>query len=136
MKEETDKKTSIENKNCQFSFKINIELYKRLDTYIKKIKKLEGTGFTRQRWIQEAIKDHLKSVLKIEENISSEEKYLGFQVPATLLKKIEKQANASKISKREWFLEAFQKKLDRDEKKLQKLLKELAQSSQKNHIEV
>jgi polyribonucleotide nucleotidyltransferase len=117
-----------------YGIKIKAELDERISNHVRALKYLEGKGYSKQRWIQEAIKEKLQAYKKIDfENVKSD-RTLNFSISrythdeivkvVTILKKLK-----IRTSKTEFFLEAILEKLHREEKSVKSLFQDMLKST-------
>lgn len=123
-----------------FSLRINERFYNRLHNHIHLLKKLESRSHSKQRWIEDAVKEKLETAEKNEDNNIPKDKFLSFKIPEHLCKRMQQQIEHAKkfkisYSYTKWLLEAMLEKLEREDEKAKRLLKQLKDLSEnvKNH---
>jgi hypothetical protein len=118
----TDKLTS-------YSFKVENRLYKRLTTHLNLLKNLEDQNLSMQKWMLAAFKEKIDQDKTLEGVELIKERHFHFKVSKELNNKIEDRVNLVRkfkrhFTKKQWFVEAFYEKLDREEIKAKRLLEQ------------
>ena len=129
--------TDLQQELCKqknFSLRINEKFYNRLHNHIHLLKRLESRSHSKQRWIEDAVKEKLEIAEKNEDNDIPRDKFLSFKIPENLclrMKKLIEHEKKFKISYSftKWLIEAMLEKLDREEEKAKKLLMQLKDQS-------
>jgi len=123
--------TTLDNEKDDFySCNVDANLYDKLEKHLFALRGLEGKT-TKQSWITQAIQEKLKNE-KFTSDIPKE-KRLGFSIEKETHKEIEKRVELLKkfrtsYSKKQWFVEAFYEKLDRDTKLVQEGIERIKSS--------
>lgn len=123
-----------------YGIKVKASLTERISNHVRALKYLEGKGYSKQRWIQEAIKEKLQACKKINfENVKSDQT-LNFSISRYTHDEINKVIKILKelkisASKTEFFIEAIIEKLERDEENIKKLFQDmLKKASESSHV--
>lgn len=125
-----------EYRSVNLNLQIKAKLDKRISQHIRSLKHLEGKGYSKKRWVQEAIKAKLQSLdLENLENIESDchlkvtlSGHMDDEIRKTI--KILKALNVN-YSKTEFVLEAIEEKLNLDEKGTKELLRNMVKNTSK-----
>ncbi len=131
--------TESEIETIRYAIEIKAELDDRLSGHIRALKHLEGRGYTKQRWIQEAIKEKLEVCRKADDKKIRRNRKLNFIInrqtheEITKILGILKEQKVRGASKTEFFLEAILEKLERDQLHVKALFDELLQKALKNN---
>ena len=117
-----------------YGIKVKAELDERISNHVRALKYLEGKGYSKQRWIQEAIKEKLQACKKIDFENAKSDRTLNFSISrythdeivkiVKILKKLK-----IKTSKTEFFLEAIIEKLEREEKNVKILFQNMLKTA-------
>ena len=110
-----------------YSLRIGEHLHIRIDNHIHLLKKLESRSHSKQKWLEDAVREKLDE----EENLSPEnlprDRYLAIKFNKFLSDRMDKQIQILKkfrvsYSTRLWVIEAICRKLEMDEEKVKRLL--------------
>ncbi len=123
-----------------YALPIDEHLYNRIEKLIRLLNHVDDKKHTRQRLVIDAFLEKLGKNQKIDALDTSPEipkKRLRFAINARMYEKIEKEIQTIKktrrsYSKQEWFTEAINEKLDKEEKKAQKLLEKTTNKQEIN----
>lgn len=131
---------NIDSRPVVYAIKVKAELDERVSHHIRALKYLEG-GYSKKRWIQEAIKEKLQTYQKKDLENAKSDRTLNFNISRHIhdeIDKIIKILKKLKIStcKTEFFIEAIVEKLERDEENVRKLFQNMLKmaSEEKNFI--
>ena len=124
---------STKKKAVEYTIRIGNHLYQKIDKHIRLLKHLKNDS-SKQKWVQEAIREKLKIDEISHEQLGDRFLHLKFDVDLWL--EIQKRIDMLKafhtsISKKQWIEEAVYEKLDRDEKNSQELLKDMLKNASK-----
>lgn len=114
-------------KRVEYNVRIGNHLYQRISRHLLLLKHLKNTE-SKQKWVEEAIKEKLASEENSEEDYK--DRFLHLQLEIKIWKAIQKKIDSLKstrrsISKKVFIEEAIFQKLDREEQKSKELLKKL-----------
>ncbi|MCH9625883.1 MAG: hypothetical protein S4CHLAM123_10680 [Chlamydiales bacterium] len=117
-------------KERRYTVKIGEHLYKRLGKHIQILKHLEHRGKNKQGWVLEAIKEKLETEEANPSEIIPQERYLAITMNDLLGKRVEKIVSLQKqlrdsYSKKQWFLEALDEKLEKEDSKTREFREEI-----------
>ena len=115
-----------------YAIRIDDHLHRKLEKHLKILKFIEHQKQSKQNWIVEAVKDKLKRDLDLKE--IPKDKRLVFKIDNTLSKQVSKQVDILKkfknsYSKKQWFVEAINEKLEKEESKTKEFLEEIQSNS-------
>ena len=125
-------------KTVSYGIKIKSKLNQRISNHMRALKHLEGKGYSKKRWIQEAIKEQLEEYKNIDLEQIQGDCNLNFTISLYMNDEVVKIVNLLKklkirISKTEFFLQAILAKLKREEGSVrnlfQSILKEASEPS-------
>ncbi|CUI18213.1 conserved hypothetical protein (plasmid) [Candidatus Protochlamydia naegleriophila] len=127
-----DSKLESNESKSQISYcvRLNRTIYYKINDHITIIKRLSNRFLSKNKWIEDAIKEKLERE-KILPPEQIREKTVTFSIDRSLNNDIEQRVNFLKsihnsFSKRKWFEEAFFEKLERDRHKSQELIEKMA----------
>ena len=111
------------------AMRIGENLYNRLNKIVRLIKHLDNHGQTKQNWMAEAVKEKLERELEQDVIDICRERFIQVKLDQTLNERVNEHVDGLKnnrisFSKKHWLVEALYDKLDRDEEKLRRTLKE------------
>jgi polyribonucleotide nucleotidyltransferase len=135
---EDSEKENIYTQPVVYAIKVKAELDERISHHIRALKYMEG-GYSKKRWIQEAIKEKLQNCQKKEIEKSQSDRTLNFSISRHTHDEIDKIIRVLKklkisTSKTEFFIEAIIEKLERDEENIKKLFQNMLKiSSEASH---
>lgn len=112
-----------------YSLRIGENLYNRVNKHLQLLKHFDNHSNSKQRWLVEAIKEKLEAEQHQGLEGIPKERHIGIRIDQNLSEKIESRVNLIRkfrvsFSKKQWFVEAICDKLERDEKKVKKLLED------------
>jgi hypothetical protein len=120
-----------DKKKCQFS--VTEGFYNKLQTHVLYLKKLDvqGNRLSREDWIKEAILERLEKERSPDGDSPPKSIRLTFNISKTILSLMEDsicflKKLGSNSSKKTWVIEAIERKIKREEVKIQKILQERA----------
>lgn len=124
--EKIDSSSTIK-KPVEYTVRIGNHLYQRINKHMRLLKNIRRDN-SKQKWIQEAIREKLK-----EDEISNEnlgDRFLHLKFDMDLWQEIQKKIEILKafytsISKKQWIEEAIYEKLDREEQNSKDLIKDM-----------
>ncbi len=125
-KQQFDKLLSLAG-DKRFSIRINENLHRRFNQHIKRLKNINKSLATKQKWLVQAFQEKLEN-----HDVSSSgilnEKLIHFKLDEQLYKEIEEKVEIIKkfrsFSKKQWMIEAIYEKLDREEQQAKNDLEE------------
>lgn len=123
-----------------YGIKVKASLDERIFNHVRALKYLEGKGYSKQRWIHEAIKEKLQACKKINFENEKSDRTLNFSISRYTHNEIDKVIKILKklkikTSKTEFFIEAIIEKLERDEEDVRKLFHDmLKKASESSHV--
>ena len=114
-----------------YSVKIDEYLYKRLNKHIRILKHAENKALSTQKWVTDAI---IEKLAKTDTEELPQDRHLVLKINDPINEKIDSNVEHQKkfrqsYSKKRWFLEAINEKLDREEPKTKKYLEEILQTT-------
>jgi polyribonucleotide nucleotidyltransferase len=126
---ENSEKENICTQPVVYAIKIKAELDERISHHVRALKYLEG-GYSKKRWIQEAIKEKLQIYQKKDLEKAQSDRTLNFSISRHTHDEIDKIIRILKklkisTSKTEFFIEAIIEKLERDEENVKKLFQNM-----------
>ncbi len=143
MEHSDDTQKAEKFETVSFSLKIKAELDLRISNHIRALKHLEGRGYSKKRWVQEAIKEKLQAWKQADLEKLLNDATLNFSISGYTNDEIVKIINSLRklkirTSKTDFFLEAIREKLDREEmttKNLfQTMLKNICRDQQSSNV--
>lgn len=116
-----------------YAIKIKAELDERISHHIRALKYLEG-GYSKKRWVQEAIKEKLQIYQKKDIEKALSDRTLNLSISRHTHDEIDKIIKILKklkisTSKTEFFIEAIVEKLSRDEENVKKLFQNMLKTA-------
>lgn len=135
MKSKDNIKTEHKIKN--FSFRIGEYLHKQLNKHILLLKKLDNQNHSKQRWLEEAVKEKLEFEERFGDKLVQKDNFLSLKISEPLYDRIEKRIEFAKrfrvsYSLKKWLLEAVSEKLEREDEKAKELLLKLKDLNNKS----
>lgn len=126
-------------KSVGYAIKIKASLDKRLSLHVRALKHLEGRGYSKKRWIQEAIREKLKACQEIDIEKLESDSTLNFtisQYTNEAIVKIVKMLKKLKIqtSKTDFILDAIHEKLAKEEANTKNLFQNMLKMSSETSI--
>ena len=120
-----------------YAIKIKAELDERISNHIRALKYLEG-GYSKKRWIQEAIKEKLQIYQKMDLEKAKSDRTLNFSISHHTHDEITKIIRIFKklkirTSKTEFFIEAILEKLNRDEENIKKIFQNMIKKASETY---
>jgi hypothetical protein len=121
------------SKAINYSLKIKSSLGKRIDSHVRALKYLEGSAYSKKRWIQDAITEKLKSWKTSDLEEIQPDCTLNFGISPIINEEITQiimflKKLKIKTSKTDFFLEAIYEKLSKEEKTTKELFKRILES--------
>jgi Arc/MetJ-type ribon-helix-helix transcriptional regulator len=122
-------------KSKNINLRIGEKFFERINKHVYLLKRLESRSHSKQRWIEEAIKEKLDTEEKCECYIPKD-KFISLKIPDYLYRRIENRIEHAKkfnisYSATKWLVEAILDKLDREDEKAKQLMKQVKDLIQK-----
>ncbi|MGA8164358.1 MAG: hypothetical protein WB791_04945 [Waddliaceae bacterium] len=117
-----------------YTIRVNEHFFEKIDKQISILKYLEGQSQSKQRWIQEAVKEKIENEKEKDPQSIPMEKRLHFKLAKKDSEYISQRVSFVKkfresFSQKQWLIEAIQEKLDREKIKTEKVLNDLKKSN-------
>lgn len=118
-----------------YAIKVKAELDERVSAHVQALKYLEG-GYSKKRWIQEAIKEKLQTYENLEFAKAKCDRTLNFSISQHIHDEVDKIIKTLKklkikTSKTDFFIEAVIEKLNREEQNTRKLFQDMLRMTTK-----